>query len=55
MKKRINKFKGFRRRSWFVGDMLKRIAHDPYSGPLTRTWREGEPLILTKYPHVRVT
>jgi len=44
MKKRINKFKGFRRRSWLVGDMLKRIAHDPYSGPRSARARERKPI-----------
>jgi hypothetical protein len=43
MKKRKSGFKGFRRKSWFVGDPVKRAAHDGQT-PLTRTWREGEPI-----------
>jgi hypothetical protein len=45
MKSRKPKFKGFRRKSWFVGDVAKREAHDHLS-PLTRTWREGEAIII---------
>jgi len=54
------KFKGFRRTSWFVGDPAKREAHfdlccrRPYAipRPLTRTWREGEPVKV--YNHNRM-
>ena len=43
MKKRKPKFRGFRRKHWFVGNPLIRDAHDG-TYPLTRTWREGEPV-----------
>lgn len=44
MKNRAPKFKGFRKKDYFVGDVAKRMAHDGTT-PLVRSWREGEPLI----------
>jgi len=49
MKKRVPGFKGFRRKHWFVGgaarDAWLADKSDPTPWePLTRTWREGEPV-----------
>lgn len=55
-----SKFRRFRRKRWMVGGAAREayftaLNRDPDARAtgLSRTWREGEPLIVTKYRSVR--